>query len=158
MLIWNSTMDNIGRDNFILVLCMENAIVSCYVLCRAIVDFVFTRRLPKVFISSEWVQIWHIVLGVLYYAVLSPWFVLIFFSILLYDRSQSYFYISTALYLGSLFLTCIPFHLSFFLLFISGTQRCIEHCIQMCFLFISYFCLVYKRKRGLRFLASSTHG
>ena len=114
MLIWNSTMDNIGRDNFILVLCMENAIVSCYVLCRAIVDFVFTRRLPKVFISSEWVQIWHIVLGVLYYAVLSPWFVLIFFSILLYDRSQSYFYISTALYLGSLFLTCIPFHLSFF--------------------------------------------
>ena len=35
---------------------------ECYsvVLCRAIV-VVFTRRLPKVFIS-EWVQIWHIVL------------------------------------------------------------------------------------------------
>ena len=109
MLIWNSTMDNIGRDNFILVLCMENAIVSCYVLCRAIVDFVFTRRLPKVFISSEWVQIWHIVWGVLYYAVLSPWFVLIFFSILLYDRSQSYFCTSTA------FCTWVPFSSCVFL-------------------------------------------
>ena len=67
-----------------------------------------------------------IVLGVLYYAVLSPRFVLIFFLILLYDRSQSYFCISTALYLG--FSVLFVYSISFVIIFhfFSGTVRLVH--------------------------------